>query len=275
MKQAFQGQITGEGYGFVYVMSYPGSDKVKIGHTLNPVARATEIGGTMAPETPVIEAFFWCSERREAVERAAHRIEQENRSSGEWFTIPVHRAVSTIRRAAEQAGVIVQLVYDRNQFEARAAAEQATEQAARIAALRSAVETEWNKRTYRPPDLQQSQAQLEVRRREAEYHVGFTDWDEFQAQLEVRRCEAPLEKERERIRDEVDRHKKFYHMGALPLAWICGGFLANAMNPSGGWIYILFMVVILGIPLWKLLTWTVDGVFEWRNRKATAHLTDQ
>jgi hypothetical protein len=127
MNNEFQGTISGAGYGYVYVMSYPGSDKVKIGHSLNPTTRAADIGGTLAPETPVVEAYFWCSERREAVERMAHQIEAANRGNGEWFSISIGRAVEVIKSAAGQVGVSAQLVFDRNEWEAKAAAAAAAE----------------------------------------------------------------------------------------------------------------------------------------------------
>ena len=108
----FQCTVSGAGYGFVYVMSYPRSEKVKIGHSLNPAARAASIGGTLAPETPVLEAYYWCSERREDVERKAHELEKENRHNGEWFTLSVERAMSVIEKAAKAANVEVQLVFE-------------------------------------------------------------------------------------------------------------------------------------------------------------------
>lgn len=127
----FQGNVSGAGYGYVYVMSYPGSDKVKIGHALNPTSRAADIGGTLAPETPIAEAYFWCSERREDVERKAHAIVSANRCNGEWFKISVQRAVEVIQQAASAVGVSIQLVHDRNEWEAKAAAKLA-ENLARI-----------------------------------------------------------------------------------------------------------------------------------------------
>ena len=81
--------VSGPGYGFVYVMSYPGSDKIKIGHSLHPDTRASSIGGTLAPEDPVLEAYYWCSERRETVERQVHALARECRQKGEWFLITV------------------------------------------------------------------------------------------------------------------------------------------------------------------------------------------
>lgn len=92
--------VSGEGYGYVYIMSYPNSDKVKIGHSLSPVLRASQIGGTLAPEEPQIEVLFWCAERREAVERAAHQIAKNQRGNGEWFALSVAQAVSTVEQAA-------------------------------------------------------------------------------------------------------------------------------------------------------------------------------
>ena len=116
-KLKFQGAVTGDGFGYVYVMSYPGSDKVKIGHSLSPSVRATDIGGTLAPETPEIEAYFWCSERRENVERAAHRIESSSRFNGEWFKISVSQAIRSIEQAACEVNVEIQLVYERDKPE--------------------------------------------------------------------------------------------------------------------------------------------------------------
>jgi hypothetical protein len=110
----FQAAITGRKYGYVYVLSYPGSDKLKIGHSLDPFDRAEDIGGTKAPENPVVEAFFWCSERREDVERAAHKLQRESRHNGEWFNITVEQAMASIRDASVQVNVEVQLVYDRD-----------------------------------------------------------------------------------------------------------------------------------------------------------------
>ena len=108
----FQCAVSGAGYGFVYIMSYPGSDKLKIGHSLNPTTRAADIGGTLAPETPVLEAYYWCSERREDVERKAHEIEGENRHNGEWFTISAESAMGVIERAAKAVDVEIQLVFE-------------------------------------------------------------------------------------------------------------------------------------------------------------------
>lgn len=112
----FQAIVSGPGYGYVYVMSYPGDNKLKIGHSLDPFDRAKDIGGTKAPLEPVVEAFFWCSERREAVERASHRLENSARQNGEWFDISIERALEAIRSAARLENVEVQLVYDRNEI---------------------------------------------------------------------------------------------------------------------------------------------------------------
>ena len=108
----FQCTVSGAGYGFVYIMSYPDSDKLKIGHSLNPTTRVADIGGTLAPETPVLEAYYWCSERREDVEKKAHEIERENRRNGEWFTISAERAMSVIEKAAKAIDVEIQLVFE-------------------------------------------------------------------------------------------------------------------------------------------------------------------
>jgi len=97
----FQCTVSGAGFGFVYIMSYPKSDKVKIGHSLDPSTRASDIGGTLAPETPILEAYYWCSERREDVERKAHEIEMENRHNGEWFKVSVKQAMNAIEKAAK------------------------------------------------------------------------------------------------------------------------------------------------------------------------------
>ena len=92
----FEAAISGEGYGFVYVMSYPDSSKVKIGHALHPDTRASNIGGTLAPEDPQLEAYYWCSENREKVERAAHSALAQHRGKGEWFSVSVPQAMQAI-----------------------------------------------------------------------------------------------------------------------------------------------------------------------------------
>ena len=126
----FQATVSGKDFGYVYVLSYPGSDKLKIGHSLDPFDRAKDIGGTKAPENPLVEAFFWCSERREDVERSAHRLERDTRHNGEWFTVSIGQAINVIRKAADDVGVEVQLVYDRNEYEKQAAAEEVAAQMA-------------------------------------------------------------------------------------------------------------------------------------------------
>lgn len=89
LKNPLDATITGAGYGYVYVMSYPRSDKVKIGHAHDPSTRAIDIGGTLAPEEPVLEISYWCSERRQDVERRAHVLQAATRANGEWFKLPV------------------------------------------------------------------------------------------------------------------------------------------------------------------------------------------
>lgn len=96
----FQGTISGTGYGYVYIMSYPNSNKYKIGHAINPTTRARDIGGTLAPETPILEVYFWCSERREDVERKAHELLKAKKSNGEWFNTSLDEAIKTIEEAA-------------------------------------------------------------------------------------------------------------------------------------------------------------------------------
>lgn len=113
----FNATVSGPDFGYVYVLSYPGSNKLKIGHSLEPFNRAKDIGGTKAPENPLVEAFFWCSERREDVERAAHRLADSSRYNGEWFVISIDHALDVIRDAAVKVGVEVQLVYDLSETE--------------------------------------------------------------------------------------------------------------------------------------------------------------
>lgn len=135
MKLNHAATVTGEGYGYVYVMSYPSSDKVKIGHALNPSVRAKNIGGTLAPEQPVIELLFWCSERREDVEREAHKRLADYRHNGEWFTIGISRALEVVRQAASKVDVAAELVHDRNEWEAKKAQKLAEEEQQRVAQL--------------------------------------------------------------------------------------------------------------------------------------------
>ena len=116
--QPFQGPISGAGYGFVYIMSYPGSDKVKIGHSLDPGTRTTQIGGTLAPEDPVLEVTYWCSKRRGDVEKTAHKLVADTRHNGEWFTLTVPCAMLTIVRAADIVGVEIQETFNRAEHDA-------------------------------------------------------------------------------------------------------------------------------------------------------------
>ena len=111
----FQAVVSGAGYGFVYILSYPGDDKLKIGHSLDPFNRAKDIGGTKAPEVPIVEAVFWCSERREDVERASHRLESGRRHNGEWFDISMERAFDVIQQAAQKAQVEIQIIFDKRE----------------------------------------------------------------------------------------------------------------------------------------------------------------
>jgi hypothetical protein len=120
----FNAAVSGPDFGYVYVLSYPGSNKLKIGHSLDPFNRAKDIGGTKAPENPHVEAFFWCSERREDVERGAHRLAHSSRHNGEWFDISIDRALDVIRDAAINARVEVQLVYDLSETEKKIKAQQ-------------------------------------------------------------------------------------------------------------------------------------------------------
>jgi len=108
----FECIVSGSGFGFVYVLSYPGSEKVKIGHSLNPNTRAKNIGGTLAPEKPVLEAYYWCSERREDVERRVHELEKQNRHNGEWFKLTIERAHQAIEASGAELGIEVKRVFE-------------------------------------------------------------------------------------------------------------------------------------------------------------------
>ena len=110
----FQGTISGTGYGYVYIMSYPNSNKYKIGHAINPTTRARDIGGTLAPETPILEVYFWCSERREDVERKAHELLKAKKTNGEWFNTSLDEAIKTIEEAAAITSVDIKKVFVRN-----------------------------------------------------------------------------------------------------------------------------------------------------------------
>jgi hypothetical protein len=111
----FEAAISGEGYGFVYVMSYPDSSKVKIGHALHPDTRASNIGGTLAPEDPQLEAYYWCSENREKVERAAHSALAQHRGKGEWFSVSVPQAMQAIELAAVSLEIELKLIFSQKE----------------------------------------------------------------------------------------------------------------------------------------------------------------
>jgi hypothetical protein len=110
MKISKNVKISGEGYGFVYVMSYPGSNLVKIGHALWPTSRARDIGGTLAPEQPKLEVCFRCAERREDDERRTHSLLSSQRRNGEWFLVSISRAITTIESAARDVSIEIELV---------------------------------------------------------------------------------------------------------------------------------------------------------------------
>lgn len=111
----FSAVVSGTGYGFVYVMSYPDSDKLKIGHSLQPDTRASNIGGTLAPEDPELEAYYWCSENREKVEKAAHSALAKHRSKGEWFSVSVPQAMQAIELAALSLKIELKLVFSQKE----------------------------------------------------------------------------------------------------------------------------------------------------------------
>ena len=97
--------ITGPDYGFVYVMSYPNHDHLKIGHSLDPIGRANDIGGTKGPEKPIVVALFWCSQDRQKIERKAHSALQHKRGNGEWFDVDLATAIKTIEQQGKQEPV--------------------------------------------------------------------------------------------------------------------------------------------------------------------------
>ena len=109
----FKCTVTGPDYGFVYLMTYPGSTKVKIGHSLDPITRATQIGGTLAPENPVPAAYYWCSERRHDVEKKAHELANSYRRNGEWFELATDEAMKIVIEAAKQCDIEIESVYKR------------------------------------------------------------------------------------------------------------------------------------------------------------------
>jgi hypothetical protein len=110
----FEATVSGPGYGYVYVMSYPGSTKFKVGHSLNPTSRASDIGGTLAPEIPKMAYCFWCSERREDVERRAHALLKEYRGNGEWFNAPIETIHRAIKDAAKNEAIEIKEVFSDN-----------------------------------------------------------------------------------------------------------------------------------------------------------------
>ena len=155
----FNATVSGPDFGYVYVLSYPESNKLKIGHSLDPFNRAKDIGGTKAPENPLVEAFFWCSERREDVERAAHRLAHSSRYNGEWFDISIDHALDVVRDAAIKVGVEVQLVYDLSETEKKIKAQQEVDVELNKKAERLAeVDVELNKKAERLAEVDRQAA---------------------------------------------------------------------------------------------------------------------
>lgn len=94
--------------GFVYAMSYPDDrHHIKIGFTNNPTQRVRDIGGTLAPKNPQIEALYFAPEAPQRIERAVHRRLGECRVNGEWFRVGAADAADAIERAAGAMGLFV------------------------------------------------------------------------------------------------------------------------------------------------------------------------
>jgi hypothetical protein len=87
---------------WLYCLSYPGDrDHLKVGYTQRtPRARAAEIGGTMAPKTPVVEVAWECDDARR-LESLVHRRLQSVRVNGEWFNETVAGIEDAVERIAE------------------------------------------------------------------------------------------------------------------------------------------------------------------------------
>jgi hypothetical protein len=87
---------------WLYCLSYPGDrDHLKVGYTQRtPRARAKEIGGTLAPLTPVVEVAWECDEARK-LESLVHRRLQSVRVNGEWFNETVAGIEDAVERVAE------------------------------------------------------------------------------------------------------------------------------------------------------------------------------
>ena len=121
MKLRHAANVTGSGAGYVYVLSYPGSDKVKIGHTNDMDRRARELGGgTIGPNDPIVEICIWCSEGREKVERLTHKHAHQHRHNGEWFAMTPSVALDAVRNAAQCLHVEHVIAFDRTEHEVQA-----------------------------------------------------------------------------------------------------------------------------------------------------------
>lgn len=273
MKNAFQGTISGAGYGYVYVMSYPNSDKVKIGHSLNPTTRAADIGGTLAPETPTVEAYFWCAERREAVEREAHRIAADSRHNGEWFALSIGQAMTTIQQAASRVGVLAQLAFDRNLWEQKAA----EELAARLAALATMSDDEFTRvfnehhramfeKGYRPnaPKTDYELAvEQEAKARTEKWKANVESRRKAERQQAAEQAESAAEAiaKAQLVREEELRGLRFFAGVALASVFsLWSVFLIAAADPNG---LVGFFAAVPSL------------IFAFANRKQSDHQPDQ
>jgi len=90
-------------------MSYPGDpDHLKVGHTSRtPRARACEIGGTMAPKTPVVEVSWWCADARRLEKLTHHRL-RDVRVNGEWFRETLAGIEDAVEHVAEVYGIHIE-----------------------------------------------------------------------------------------------------------------------------------------------------------------------
>jgi len=87
--------------GFVYGLEDRASPgMVKVGESMiDPAIRAREIAREMQKDT--IALFYWAFVWKPAVvEQQVHEVLSERRVQGEWFDVPLHEAIETIRAVA-------------------------------------------------------------------------------------------------------------------------------------------------------------------------------
>lgn len=101
---------------WLYVIKSEGSELVKIGHTITPLARLA----SLQTGNPNELTIAWTCKGRNFLERNVHHTFREHRNRGEWFDLRpigepvevVQAEVERLRRVAARRGVTARYFYE-------------------------------------------------------------------------------------------------------------------------------------------------------------------